>query len=263
MTLTSRKKNNKQLHGKFSWSSSGIYKWCSPDIMAVVTGNPRNKWTNGKTKAHVVCSLQKTKPHRIGGNSPQAVFLKSARPRTFHGDKARRQLLTMGHGSGKEAGPCVFVYLFIQSAIHSFRKAPPPFPLWYERYILQRGFPKTFLSLNILEWASLGSTWKGHLMRTSREKKSEVWMGSLFCVTGRETKERQGEEREREGGCHGGPRQRLLINIQNQLQNCLSSPPQLEDICILASGNLSIKKKVPIFHWLVGAVYNIPVTSIE
>lgn len=38
----------------------GIYKWCSPDTMAVVTGNPGvNKWTNGKTKAHAACSLQK------------------------------------------------------------------------------------------------------------------------------------------------------------------------------------------------------------
>lgn len=125
MHLTSRKKNNKQFHGKFSRSSSGIYKWCSPDTMAVVTGNPRrNKLTSTKTKAHVVCSLQQTEPHRIDGNSPRAVFLKSARPRTFHGDKAGRQLLTMGRGSGEEAGPCVFVYLFIQSAIHSFRKAP-------------------------------------------------------------------------------------------------------------------------------------------
>lgn len=75
---------------------------------------------------------------------------------------------------------------------------------------------------------------------------------------------RKGEvRREREGGCHGGPWQRLLINIQNQLPNCLSSPPQLEDICILASGNLSIKKKKFQFSILVGAVYNLPVTSVE
>lgn len=186
----------------------------------------------------MVCSLQKktnkqTKNHRIEENSPRAVVLISARPTTFQSNKAGRRLLTTGHGRWEGAGPHGFIYFFIHPSLRSFRKAPCF--RCDKRGVLRQWFPKTFSFPEHSRMSFLKLQVKRAFEENNQqEKKSQVWMATFSVSLG---------ERKKGGEDHGGPWQRLLINIQNQFQNSLSFPPQLKGLCFLASGNLSIKKK--------------------